>query len=121
MNCTTGEDLHDGATFEMFLDHVKNHVRANILYDPSHLRCNNSNILDFIDIYHQRIKAFHVKDAEFNPTGRRGVQLADFSRGLTAPDVSDRLETVRLTFDRSFRSSRPTTTRDGPCWSGNAR
>jgi sugar phosphate isomerase/epimerase len=29
--------------------------------------------LDFIDIYHERIYAFHVKDAEFNPTGRQGV------------------------------------------------
>jgi sugar phosphate isomerase/epimerase len=29
--------------------------------------------LAFIDIYHERISAFHVKDAEFNPTGRQGV------------------------------------------------
>jgi sugar phosphate isomerase/epimerase len=29
--------------------------------------------LDFIDIYRERIKAFHVKDAEFNPDGRQGV------------------------------------------------
>lgn len=29
--------------------------------------------LAFIDIYHERIKAFHVKDAEFHPTGRAGV------------------------------------------------
>ena len=29
--------------------------------------------LDFIDRYHERIVAFHVKDAEFNPTGRQGV------------------------------------------------
>ena len=29
--------------------------------------------LDFIDIYRDRIVAFHVKDAEFNPTGRQGV------------------------------------------------
>ncbi|MGH6928249.1 MAG: sugar phosphate isomerase/epimerase family protein, partial [Dongiaceae bacterium] len=26
-----------------------------------------------IDIYHERIRMFHVKDAEFNPTGRQGV------------------------------------------------
>jgi sugar phosphate isomerase/epimerase len=31
------------------------------------------NYLDYIDIYHERIRAFHVKDAEFNPTGRQGV------------------------------------------------
>ena len=68
-----GEDLHDGATFEIFLDRVKNHVRANILYDPSHFVLQQLKYLDFIDIYHQRIKAFHVKDAEFNPTGKQGV------------------------------------------------
>eukprot|EP01037_Dinobryon_pediforme_P020917 gene20916-21658_t len=49
-----GEDLFDGATFERFVD-------AQLYY------------LAFIDIYHERIKAFHVKDAEFNPTGRQGV------------------------------------------------
>ena len=35
--------------------------------------CSSSTISTFIDIYHERIKAFHVKDAEFNPTGRQGV------------------------------------------------
>jgi len=68
-----GEDLFDGATFEMFLDVVKNHPRANINYDPSHFVLQQLDYLAFIDIYHERIKAFHVKDAEFNPTGRQGV------------------------------------------------
>ena len=31
------------------------------------------NYLEFIDNYHERIKMFHVKDAEFNPTGKQGV------------------------------------------------
>ena len=68
-----GEDLHDGVTFEMFLDRVGNHPRANILYDPSHYVLQQLDYLSFIDIYHERIKCFHVKDAEFNPTGRSGV------------------------------------------------
>ncbi|WEK48530.1 MAG: sugar phosphate isomerase/epimerase [Candidatus Kaistia colombiensis] len=68
-----GEDLHDGITFEMFLEEVKNHPRANLLYDPSHFVLQQLDYLDYIDIYHERIKAFHVKDAEFNPTGRQGV------------------------------------------------
>ncbi len=68
-----GEDLHDGITFEMFLDKVKNHKRANILYDPSHFVLQQLNYLEYIDLYHERIKMFHVKDAEFNPTGRVGV------------------------------------------------
>ena len=68
-----GEDLHDGVTFEMFLERVDNHARANMLYDPSHYVLQCLDYLDNIDIYHDRIKMFHVKDAEFNPTGRQGV------------------------------------------------
>lgn len=68
-----GEDLHDGVTFEMFLERVKNHPRCNMLYDPSHYVLQQLDYLDHIDIYKDRIKMFHVKDAEFNPTGRQGV------------------------------------------------
>lgn len=68
-----GEDLFDGITFEMFLEKLSNHPRACILYDPSHFVLQQLNYLDYIDIYHDRIRAFHVKDAEFNPTGRQGT------------------------------------------------
>lgn len=68
-----GEDLFDGATFEMFLDRVGGHARAKMLYDPSHYVLQCLDYLDNIDIYHERIGMFHVKDAEFNPTGRQGV------------------------------------------------
>lgn len=68
-----GEDLHDGVTFERFLALVNNHPRCNILFDPSHLHLQHIDYLQFIDIYHQRIKAFHVKDAEYLPNGRSGV------------------------------------------------
>lgn len=68
-----GEDLHDGISYEMFLKEVNNHKRANLLYDPSHFVLQCLDYLEYIDIYHERIKAFHVKDAEFNPTGRQGV------------------------------------------------
>ena len=68
-----GEDLHDGVTFEMFLDRVNNHSRCNMLYDPSHYVLQHLNYLDLIDIYHETIKMFHVKDAELNPTGKQGV------------------------------------------------
>lgn len=68
-----GEDLHDGVTFERFLDAVGQHPRANILFDPSHMLLQHLDYLAFIDIYHQRIKAFHVKDAEFQRSGRSGV------------------------------------------------
>jgi sugar phosphate isomerase/epimerase len=68
-----GEDLHDGVSFERFLAEVDDHPRAAILYDPSHFMLQQLDYLAFIDIYHARIKAFHVKDAEFRPNGRQGV------------------------------------------------
>ena len=68
-----GEDLHDGVTYEMFLERVGNHARAKMLYDPSHYVLQALDYLDNLDIYHDRIGMFHVKDAEFNPTGRQGV------------------------------------------------
>ncbi len=68
-----GEDLHDGITFERFLEATGNHPRVNMLYDPSHYVLQQLDYLQNIDIYHERIKMFHVKDAEFNPTGRAGV------------------------------------------------
>jgi sugar phosphate isomerase/epimerase len=63
----------DGATFEMFLERVGNHPRCGINYDPSHFLLQQLDYLQFIDIYHERIYAFHVKDAEFNASGRQGV------------------------------------------------
>jgi sugar phosphate isomerase/epimerase len=68
-----GEDLHDGVTFEMFLERVKNHPRCNMLFDPSHFVLQQLDYLQFIDLYHDRIRMFHVKDAEFHPSGRQGV------------------------------------------------
>ena len=68
-----GEDLHDGITFEMFLERVKNHPRCNILFDPSHLVLQQLDYLAFLDEYKERIKLVHIKDAEFNPTAKQGV------------------------------------------------
>lgn len=68
-----GEDIHDGASWERFLDAVNHHPRARMLFDPSHFVLQQLDYLDFIDCYHDRIACFHVKDAEFNPTGRSGV------------------------------------------------
>jgi sugar phosphate isomerase/epimerase len=68
-----GEDLHDGISFEMFLERVGGHKRCNILFDPSHFVLQQLDYLEFIDLYHDRIKMFHVKDAEFRPSGRQGV------------------------------------------------
>lgn len=68
-----GEDLHDGVTFERLLECVGHHPRMNIAYDPSHFVLQQLDYLQFIDAYHDRIKVFHVKDAEFRPNGRQGV------------------------------------------------
>ncbi|HEY1845253.1 MAG TPA: sugar phosphate isomerase/epimerase family protein [Buttiauxella sp.] len=79
-----GEDLHDGVTFERFLALVDNHPRCNILYDPSHMLLQHMDYLGFIDFYHARIKAFHVKDAEFQRSAKSGV-YAGFQPWLERP------------------------------------
>lgn len=68
-----GEDLHDGVSYELFLEEVNQHPRACLLYDPSHFVLQCLDYLAYIDHYHERIRMFHVKDAEFNPTGKQGV------------------------------------------------
>ncbi len=67
------EDIHDGDTFERFLEATGNHKRVNILYDPSHFILQQLDYITYIDHYHEFIKAFHVKDSEFNPTGKKGM------------------------------------------------
>jgi sugar phosphate isomerase/epimerase len=79
-----GEDLHDGVTFEMSLERVGNHPRANILYDPSHFVLQQLDYLAFIDICHERIKCFHVKDADFRPNGRSGI-YGDYQSWVDRP------------------------------------
>jgi sugar phosphate isomerase/epimerase len=68
-----GEDLHDGVTFERMLEATGNHPRLKILYDPSHMVLQQMDYLAFLDIYHEYVRAFHVKDAEYRPNGRSGV------------------------------------------------
>jgi sugar phosphate isomerase/epimerase len=68
-----GSDIYDGATFEMFLDVSNEHEAACLIYDPSHFVLQQLDYLEFIQLYGDRIKAFHVKDAEFRPSGRVGV------------------------------------------------
>ncbi len=68
-----GEDLHDGASFDRFLDQCDEHPRICLNYDPSHFVIQQMDYLQFIDLYEDRIRMFHVKDAEFNPDGTNGV------------------------------------------------
>ena len=68
-----GEDIHDGVTFERFREATGNHKRVNILYDPSHFVLQQLDYIEYIDNYHGFIKMFHVKDSEFNPTGKKGA------------------------------------------------
>ncbi|RCL03346.1 MAG: Sugar phosphate isomerase/epimerase [Candidatus Tokpelaia sp. JSC161] len=67
------QDLMDGTSFERFLEITGDHSRVAINYDPSHFILQQLDYLQFIEIYASRIRAFHVKDAEFKPTGRQGV------------------------------------------------
>ncbi len=68
-----GEDLHDGASFEQFVEATGNHPRVCINYDPSHFILQCMDYVGFIDVYGSRIKAFHVKDAEYRPSAKAGV------------------------------------------------
>ena len=68
-----GSDLFDGASFLKFLDKTGHHPAACITYDPSHFLLQQLDYLDFIKIFADRIKAFHVKDAEFHSSGLMGT------------------------------------------------
>ena len=68
-----GEDLFDGATFEILLDVSNQHPAVCLNYDPSHFVLQQLDYCEFIRLYGERITSFHVKDAEYHPTGRVGV------------------------------------------------
>lgn len=68
-----GSDIFDGATFERFLEVSDGHPAACINYDPSHFLLQQLDYCEFIRLYGQRITSFHVKDAEFQSSGRVGV------------------------------------------------
>lgn len=97
------EDLHDGVTFEMFHEHVGHHPRCRVLFDPSHMVLQQLNYLEFIDIYKEVIGMFHVKDAEFNPTGRQGI-YGGYQSGSIAPAASARWATARSISTASFHA-----------------
>ena len=109
-----GEDLFDGATFEMLLERVDSHPRLSIAYDPSHFLLQQLDYLAFIDRYHDRIKVMHVKDAEFLPDARQ------VGYSCCQPGVSVRWAMGRWTSRPSFPSSRSMASRAGRCWSGSA-
>jgi sugar phosphate isomerase/epimerase len=96
-----GEDLHDGVTFERFLALVDNHPRCNILYDPSHMLLQHMDYLGFIDHYHARIKAFHVKDAEYLPSAKSGV-YAGFQPWIDRPGRFRSLGDGQVNFNAIF-------------------
>lgn len=91
---------------------------ANILYDPSHFILQQLDYLQFIDIYHERIKAFHVKDAEFNPTGRAGT-YGGYLDWIDRRAGFGHWATGGSTFAPCSRSSRSTITMAGLCSNGN--
>jgi sugar phosphate isomerase/epimerase len=101
-----GQDLHDGATFERFLACVDHHPHVKINYDPSHFLLQQMDYLGFIDRYHQRIGAFHVKDAEFAPSVESGA-YGGYQDWLDRPgrfrSVGDGQIDFRGIFDRLTR------------------
>ena len=73
-----------------------------MLYDPSHYVLQNLDYLAHIDIYHEKIKMFHVKD-ELNPTGKQGV-YGGFNLGLIEPVDLDLLVMDRWISNQFFQS-----------------
>ncbi|MBL8219928.1 MAG: TIM barrel protein [Bryobacterales bacterium] len=69
----SGQDVHDGASFERFLSAVSNHPAAGIAYHPAHLLVQQVDYLEFINVYAERIGVFLMADAEFLPNGRSGA------------------------------------------------
>jgi sugar phosphate isomerase/epimerase len=105
---------------EMFLERTGNHARACMLYDPSHYVLQCLDYLDNIDIYKDRIRMFHVKDAEFNPTGRQGV-YGGYQNWVNAPAASARSATARSISAPSSPRWLPMISPAGRWWNGNAR
>ena len=109
----------DGITFEMFYQRTGNHPRCAINYDPSHFVLQQLDYLAFIDIYAERIRAFHVKDAEFNPTGRQGV-YSGFQSWINRAGRFRSLGDGQVDFKAIFSRLAAADLTVGRCWSGNA-
>ena len=114
-----GSDIYDGATYEMFLDYTDDHPAACLNYDPSHFLLQQLDYIDFIRLYSERIKGFHVKDAEFRPTGRAGF-TAVTSHGLDVPGDSVHSAMGKWISHRCSHSSPKQVTTVGQYWNGNA-
>lgn len=66
-------DVMDGLSFERFRAAAGDHEAVCIIYDPSHFVLQALDYLEFIRIYAEFIRSFHVKDAELRCDGRVGV------------------------------------------------
>ena len=114
-----GSDIYDGATYEMFLDYTDNHPAACLNYDPSHFLLQQLDYIDFIRLYSERIKGFHVKDAEFRPTGRLAFTVA-ISHGLDVRGDFVPSATDKWISHKCSPCSLKRVTTAGQCWNGNA-
>ena len=106
-----GEDLHDGLTFELFLEATGNHPRVAINYDPSHFILQCLDYVGFIDVYgaaHQGLPREGRRVPPFGQSGRlRRLRRLDSS----ARAASARSATARWTSSRSSPASPPPATR----------
>lgn len=96
-----GEDLHDGVTFGRFLAEVDGHRRAKILFDPSHMLLQQMDLHGFVDRWHGRIGAFHVKDAEFRASANAGV-YGGYQEWIDRPGRFRSLGDGQIDFPRLF-------------------
>ena len=113
------EDLHDGVSFERFHALVGQHARCKMLFDPSHFVLQQLDYLAYIDIYRDHIRMFHVKDAEFLPSGRQGI-YGGYSSWLERAGRFRSLGDGQVDFKAIFLNLLSMTTQDGRRSSGNA-
>jgi len=81
-----GEDCLMGLPMKCFLEKV-NITNGLLLYDPSHFVLQQLDYLQYIDFYHERIKAFHVKRSEFMQQVSR-EHLAGYQSWIIVPAVT---------------------------------
>jgi hypothetical protein len=114
-----GEDVFDGATFEMFLDAVGGHRRCTINYDPSHFLLQQLDYLILSIFTTIGLQPFTSKTQSLIRPGARASILA-ISLGSAARPCFAVWAMVRSIFLGYFRNLRSMDTIAGRLWSGNA-
>jgi sugar phosphate isomerase/epimerase len=114
-----GEDLHDGVSFERFLEVVGGHRRAISCTTPATSCCSSSTTWPSSISTTSASRPSTSRMPSFGRTAARACMAAT-AAGRTGQGASARWATARSTSARSSPKWRSTIFRDGPCWNGSA-